>query len=273
MKYTYQTIQAKAKTVKSNIEKKYENGIDSEWCFYFGSLILAHKKDVTKKSIGKAPNQQGEHISRGISRDDYTQMAKDLVKFVNEKGRLPNFITYKGIKIAPHLLTGFFGKVVANNYPKTQSISRNWYVKPSKDSVFDYFCKVFGKVTTIDGALNKVINRGYGHYFDNVLTNKQTIDHLKNGGQKPNCTDACHVFWHIAKALGYDVVVEHVQCSGGDGHVRLKLRHKKHTGNAWIRRDPACVCSNNGKPVNAIWCDGARLIDTNPSWFFADIDK
>jgi hypothetical protein len=80
------------------------------------------------------------------------------------------------------------------------------------------------------------------------------------------------VFWHIAKALGYEVKCMHVQCSTG-GHVRLKLKHSKHTGGNWINRDPACVLSANGKPLTAIWCENAPLNATNPSWFLANVNR
>jgi len=34
----------------------------------------------------------------------------------------------------------------------------------------------------------------------------------------------------------------HVKCRvSGTGHIRLRLRHKKHTGGNWINRDPAAV--------------------------------
>ena len=275
MKYTYQTIQAKAKTVKSNIEKKYENGIDSEWCYYFAKLIIAPKKDVTKRTIGEAPNQQGEHISRGISKGDYTKIAKNLVSFVENKGRLPNYVEYKGIKIAPHLLTGFFAKCLANNYPATQNINRKWYTKPEEqhNEVYDYFVKVFGKFdNTIDGALSKVDGKGYAYYYDDVYSNKQSIDRLKKG-QGINCTDSCHVFYNIMLQLikfGKYKKVEclHVMCSSG-GHVKLRITMNDGTK---IIRDPACAISDNGKGIRCVWCTNTPIA-VNPSWFMANLNR
>lgn len=47
------------------------------------------------------------------------------------------------------------------------------------------------------------------------------------------------VYYRIAKSLGYDVQFVHVRCRvSGTGHIRLRLRHKKHTGGKWINRDP-----------------------------------
>ena len=275
MKYTYQTVLAKAKTVKKNIEKEYKNGVDSEWSYYFAKLIVTPKKDVTKISIKDAPNQQGEHISRGISKADYTKIAKDLVSFVEKKGRLPNYVEYKGIKIAPHLLTGFFAKCLANNYPSTQNINRKWYTKPDEthNEVYDYFVKVFGKFdNTIDGALSKVDGRGYSYYYDDVYSNKQSIDRLKKG-QGINCTDSCHVFYNIMLQLikfGKYKKVEclHVMCSSG-GHVKLRITMNDGTK---IIRDPACAISDNGKGIRCVWCTNTPIA-VNPSWFMQNLSR
>jgi hypothetical protein len=145
-------------------------------------------------------------------------------------------------------------------------------VKTNK--VYELFVKTFGKLTDFDSALKKIENRGYGHYYNGKLTNKQTITNLKKkGAQKPNCTDSCQMMWWIAKALGYDVKLIHVKCSSGEGHVFLKLRHKKNTENTWITRDPACVISNNGKGIRCVWCKNGKVIDTNPSWFMETLRK
>ena len=62
-------------------------------------------------------------------------------------------------------------------------------VKTNK--VYELFVKTFGKLTDFDSALKKIENRGYGHYYNGKLTNKQTITNLKKkGAQKPNCTDS-----------------------------------------------------------------------------------
>ena len=164
-------------------------------------------------------------------------------------------------------------------YPETVTINTNILKTSnstkvvSKDKVFNYFVETFGQVSTIDGALLKIKDKGYGHYFNNYLTNKQVIHNLKNGGQKPNCVDASQMIWHIAKALGYEVRALHVLCAGsGEGHIRLQLKHNKHTGGKWINRDPACVVSNNGKSVSCVWCGGGKLLATNPAWFMESLN-
>lgn len=288
------TLAKIAKEVKTSVEKnkkipsKTDAGIGytyPEYAYVLAKAIITPGRDVGHKSnVGKAPNPTGTTISRTIKKTDYVGLAKNLVSYIDKNGRLPNYLTYGGYKIRPRVYIDAFARIVNFYYEKksmpayvnvnskafteeTKTASTN----TSKDEVFAYFVKKFGDVSTIDGALKKVQARGYGYYYDDVYSNKTAIDRMysKSG---INCTDSCQVFWHIAKALGYDVHCLHVQCSTG-GHVRLKLRHSKHTEGSWIHRDPACVLSDNGKPINAIWCSNAPLNATDPSWFMANVNR
>ena len=270
-KYTYKEIVNKAKEIKKNIEKSYKNGADSDWSYYLGKAILKPKTDVTKISIKDAKNQQGEAISRGISKADYTALAKRYVAYVEKHKQLPNYIEYKGIKIAPHLLTGFFAKVVANNYPKTQNINRKWYTKPTETdtTVYDYFSKKTGtKYKTIDEFL-KYISGHYHYlkYFDDKESNKEVID--KKAG---NCVDLLQMTINWAKAKGYECKCIHVKCRvSGTGHVFGKFRHKTNTGNKWITRDPAAVC--DGNDIHKVWCEDGYVQAENPSWFNQNLNR
>lgn len=212
-----------------------------------------NRKPNTVTVAGK-PINWSEYVK--ISQITAKQSAVD--KFRKENGRTPNYVTITELQLPYKVYNALFEKATV--------------IKTDGDSTFDYFTKIFGKVGTIDEALGKVKDKGYGHYFNDLLSNKQVIDYIK-AGKGVNCTDSCQMFWHIAKQLGYDVKCIHVKCKGGDGHVRLQLRHSKHTGGNWINRDPACVLSNNGKAVTAIWCSDGKIIDTNPAWFMETLNK
>lgn len=283
-KYTYKEIVNKAKNCKNNVKKEYKLGINAKWCYYIASAILTPKKDIPRININDAPNPTGSNISRQISKKDYLDVCKRLVEYVkkDKKHRLPNYITYKGLKIRPRLLTEVLSRILVyydthGKLPSEAEINSKVFTKPTEhtNKVLEYFIKKFGKVSTIDGALGKVNGKGYGYYYDDHKTNKQTIDAMANNthSDDPNCTDSCHVFYNIAKGLGYDVHCIHVKCSGGDGHVRLKLRHKKHTDNQWIYRDPACVISDNGKSVGCNWCMDGSVLATDPSWFMSNLNR
>lgn len=288
---TSKTVIAKmAKEVKEHVAKKYaippksQGHTYPEYTYLFAKTIVSPNKDYTKKTVQKPPSTSGDIISRTIKKSDYVKLAKNLITFIDKNGRLPNYITYGGYKIRTRVYIDAFARIVNwyythdNKMPNYVNMNSRAFTKPStssasQDAVFNYFVKKFGKVNSIDEALKKVKDRGYGYYYDDVYSNKTSIDRMysKSG---INCTDSCQVFWHIAKALGYKVQCMHVRCSGGDGHVRLKLKHAKHTNGNWIYRDPAAVLSNNGKPVTYNWCtNGYTLLATNPSWFLANVNR
>ena len=55
------------------------------------------------------------------------------------------------------------------------------------------------------------------------------------------------------------------------GHIRLRLKHKKHTSGNWINRDPAAVADTTDGNVRSIWCSDGYLIANDPSWIFTDL--
>ncbi|WP_296871332.1 hypothetical protein [uncultured Methanobrevibacter sp.] len=72
--------------------------------------------------------------------------------------------------------------------------------------------------------------------------------------------------------LSDDVQFVHVKCRvSGTGHIRLRLKHKKHTGGNWINRDPAAVADTTSGNVRSIWCEDGYLIAYDPSWIFTDL--
>ena len=139
--------------------------------------------------------------------------------------------------------------------------------KSYSQEILEYFESKFGEVTCIDDCLAAIQGNGYGYYYDDAYTNYTSINRMANGSGV-NCTDSCHVFWHLAVALGYRVEVLHIQCSGGDGHVRLELE-RESTGTGTFYRDPAAVL--DGYDINYNWCTNGYTIAVNPDWFFEDL--
>ena len=141
------------------------------------------------------------------------------------------------------------------------------------DSTMQLFTKTFdfaGK--TIDEALAIISKKKlYLKYFNSKKTDKQTITDAKNG-KGSNCVDWGQVYYRIAKSLGYDVQFVHVKCkTSGTGHIRLRLKHKTHTEDSWINRDPSAVADTTTGNVKAIWCSDGSVIAYDPSWIFTDL--
>ena len=277
----YKKIVKQAKQCRKNVRKEYALGMSTKWSYYFAKAIINGQKDVTKITFNKAPAPSGTHISRQISHKSYLEMAKYIVDFVEHKKRLPNFIEYGKYKIKPKLYTYLFARIVYYQYkkgklPKEVNVNNKAFIKPieTTNEVYNYFVDVFGKFdNTIDGALSKIAGNGYGYYYDDVYSNKTSIDRMKQG-KGVNCTDSCQVFYNIMLqliALKKYKKVEclHVQCSGGDGHVRLRITMNDGTK---IYRDPAAVLSNGN--VTSNWCiTNFTLLAVNPSWFLENLSR
>lgn len=248
--------------------------------------ILNNSTKISNTVINNAPAPVSEKLETTLTQKEYTPILKTTFNFIKKNKRNPNYIIIQKKKISPLVMLDILSRIadfkltnkrLPNTVKVTHKIVKKNTASPiqSKDTVFNYFIKIFGNVSTIDETLNKIKNKGYGHYFNDYLSNKQVIDNLKTSGkQKPNCTDIMQMLYHIGKALGYDVKIIHVKCAGsGEGHVFGKFRHSKHTGGKWIVRDGACVISDNGRPVTCVWCENGAVQAVNPSWFMENVNR
>lgn len=282
---TIKEINKIAKTVKDNVEKKQKlptiAGYNyAEYGYLLAKSVISPGKDITKIKVKTAPNPTGTNISRSIDKPDYIKLAKNFVNFVNNNKQAPNFSYFGSYKIRPKLLIYSFAKIVVyyeqhKALPNYCNFNSKIFVKEqpvSNDEIFNYFVKTFGNVKTIDEAFNKIKERGYAYYYDDIYNNKNSIDRIK-ANRGVNCTDSCQVFWHIGKALGYEVRCIHVKCQGGDGHVRLQFKHKTNTGGKWVNRDPAAILAVNGQPLTYIWCGNGTQLAINPNWFLANVNR
>lgn len=194
-------------------------------------------------SLDFLPNYVMLKNSTKIDKAEYVDMAIRTEAYIRSNGRLPA-IVYRMSKLPDY-----------------------------SDSTMKLFIKTFNyKGNTIDEALAIIAKKKlYSKYFDSQKTDKKTINDAK-AGKGSNCVDWGQVYYRIAKSLGYDVQFVHVKCRvSGTGHIRLRLRHKKHTGGNWINRDPAAVADTTSGNVRVIWCEDGYLIAYDPSWIFTDL--
>ena len=274
MTYTYKTIVTKSKEIKKNVETDYKLGVTAKWSYYIAKAILTPNKDVKKFTFNKASHPTGTHLSRQITKDDYLNMAKRLVDYVERKRALPNYITYKSYKVRTRLYTYMFAKILVyynqhGQLPKYVDINSKAFTKPTEtgNEVYDYFVKKTGlKPKMIDDVCDWVKNKvEYEFYFDDHKSNKEVID-SKSG----NCTDLLQFLINIAEALGYKWEVYHVKCNkSGTGHVYGRF---KKSGD-WFVRDIACIADESRY---CVWCEagnGGTLIAKNPVWFLANLNR
>lgn len=129
-KISYKTILKKAETCHTNVKKKYKNGISSKWGYYICKSILNPGKDITKISIGDAPNPEGDKINKTVKKNDYLKIIKKYVQFIEHEKRLPNWVAIGGTKVSPRLFTAFVAFILYKKLPKTQAIKSSIYSKP-----------------------------------------------------------------------------------------------------------------------------------------------
>ena len=279
MTYTYKEIVSKAKECKTNVEQNYKLTISTKWTYYICKAILNPKHDIEKIKFDKAPKPLGTYISRQINKNNYLKLAKATVKFIEKHKRLPNCIKWGAYKIRPSIYVYMFSRILVyyathSALPTYVDVNSKAYTKPveTKNEVYNYFVKVFGKIGSIDEALSKIQGRGYGYYYDDQYSNHDAIDRMKSG-KGVNCTDSCQVMFNILLQLiqlGKYKKVEclHVKCRGGDGHVRLRIALNDGSK---IYRDPASVL--DGSDITHNWCSNGTLIAIDPQWFKNNLNR
>lgn len=223
------------------------------------SIKLADLENIIKQ--GKTTGKEGlvcEYVECAIQDN-----SKSL-------GFLPNYVTRKtGDLIYKNEYVDMANRVNAYEITHCKSPAIVYRTTQPAGDTWTQFTNTFGKVGTIDEALGKVKGKGYKMYYNSEYSNQKAIERIKKG-LGINCTDSSQVFYRIGQHLGYSVQFVHVQCKSG-GHVRLRLKHSKHTGGKWINRDPAAVL--NGNSVTSIWCADGTVKAYDPAWIFTDLEK
>lgn len=119
--HTYKEIVKKAEECYNNVQNHHKLGMTDKWSYPFAQCILKPHTDFKKIKFNDNPNPKQDQISVTATKAEYLKLAKDLVKFVETKGRLPNYITFKNKKVAPRLLTYDFAKII-RRYNKTKKL-------------------------------------------------------------------------------------------------------------------------------------------------------
>ena len=232
--YNILTLKGNCKNIEKKAKKLGNN-----------KLVAIYTMDVIKdnKSLDFLPNYVTLKDGTQIDKAEYVDMAIRTESYIQANQRLPAIV---------------YRKSTLPDYT---------------DSTMKLFIKTFNyKGNTIDEALAIIAKKKlYSKYFDSQKTDKKTINDAK-AGKGSNCVDWGQVYYRIAKSLGYDVQFIHVRCRvSGTGHIRLRLKHKKHTGGNWINRDPAAVADTTSGNVKALWCEDGYVIAYDPSWVFTDL--
>ena len=286
-----QNFHKMCKDIKYHVEKYYELPISLTYdgktyyqleMAYAMSYGLFHlKQDFTIPNFNKFHDPNGKPINDNILLSEIQNQCKRVYNHILKNNEVPNrVLVYKQDKTTTYVDIRHWIYYIAKTIvyydtnlqlPRYTNYNSNQFVKPTpvksySEKVYDYFCDKLGTPLTIDGALEIVQDRGYGFYYDDHLTNFQTIDGLAGKGQKPNCTDIHQMAWHLGVVMGYDVRAKHVWCTTSNvGHVRLDF----NKGNGWFSRDFSAVA--DGECIECIWCKNGDFLAYNPNWFMSGL--
>ena len=302
-KVTSAIVYELAKTVKNNVEQKYDlprtvkyNNVEytyAELAYAFTYNINHLGATFDIPNVKLCSGWTGDPMAEEVLLSDYKDQAKRIVQYIVQHGQCPNYVTTVRSKkrASAKLFVYTFAKIVVfynqkkqlPNYCVYQTSVFTQTNKPSTgkvetpEEVLAYFEKVFGvTIKYIDDVMEILDGRGYAYYYDDMYSNKETIDRIK-AKKGVNCTDVTHIVHNIGLALinkykrYKKVETIHVRCSGGDGHVRSKFTN---TNGTIFYRDGACALSANGRGAYCNWCtSGYTLLATNPSWFMKDLNR
>ena len=277
--------------IKYYVEKNYDlptkltydgvNYFQLEMAYAMAYGLFHLKSDFTIPNFNKWSNLKGEAIDVDVKLDEIKEECKRVYNHIFNKGEAPSSVLVKADKnylISTKVWIYAVAKTVVyyntnRVLPKITRFSSNAFVKPAPQKsysqlIFDYFSSKFGKPTSIDDALEKIQGRGYGFYYDDHLTNYQTIDGLAGKGQKPNCTDIHQMAWHLGKVMNYDVRAKHIWCTTSNvGHIRMDFNR----GDGWFSRDFSAVA--DGECIECIWCSRGDFLAYNPNWFLSNLNR
>lgn len=276
--YKYKDIVANARTIKKQVESDYDFTLTPNWVYYFCKALIKPKTDINGFGIAKPSKPTGDHISRQIKKADYLDMCKRIVAYVEKNKRIPNYVTYKNIRVnirlwcyvSAYLLVHY----VDDKALKTAvNVNSKYFIKPTenKNTVFTKWINTF-KFTPkyIDDVCDYILKHfTYLFYYDDEKSNAEVIS-SKSG----NCTDLLQMLVNMAEALGYEWKVYHVSCNqSGTGHVYGMFRKAGVNNGNWFIRDIACIADESRY---CVWCEagnGGSLIAVNPSWFLSNLRR
>lgn len=106
----WKTVVANAKKIKNEVEKNGKlptiKGYNLGTLLYISCVAVTKPgKKVPDKKITNAPNGTGTSINKNLTRNEYTKIANNVIKWLgNNKNVSPNFSYYQDYKISNKLL-------------------------------------------------------------------------------------------------------------------------------------------------------------------------
>ena len=113
----WKNIIKNAEKIKKGIET--ENRLPTIEGYNYAELIYVFCKAVQSpnnpqayKKVAVAPNPTGNAIKNNLTKKEYITLTKNVVKFIDERDKCPNYVTYQKFHIRPRLLLYCLSKIL-----------------------------------------------------------------------------------------------------------------------------------------------------------------
>ena len=113
----WKSIVTNAETVMKGIKKtKKIPGVKgynyAELIYIFSKAVQNPNKDVADKKVSVAPNPSGNTINKNLTKKEYLELAKNTVKWIDDRGVAPNYNVYQKYHVRPRLLLYCLCKII-----------------------------------------------------------------------------------------------------------------------------------------------------------------
>lgn len=276
-----------AKNVKNTVDKKKklpgkaQSRDVGEYAYLLSRAVIYYNNTIKTVSVKEAPKPTRDTIDKTYKKAQYTYIANELNRFISQKGRLPNYVEYRGTKINIELCIYCFAKIVLfyndkKRLPNTCLFDSSVFsTKKSKYSTKGgKVCKKLMNIGKCDINNYKDVYKAmskftYDYYYNDKQTQAQTISKKKG-----NCVDLNQVeraaLLELYKEDKIQIVRGLVKCNDGKeyGHVwcRIKVSSK------WVNIDASAAAK--GKALGNVICSKIiEITNVNPSWLISDDAK
>ena len=218
-----------------------------------------------------------------MSLSQYLEMWNRIIKWQNDNNttRLPNYVDVGDMNVGVNPIykdtyMDMYNRVVAyqgshgGEMPQVIGIegsaSNTEPVTPT-GSIKSKLEAGLGSFNNFTQFWQKILGRGYSHYYNDIYTLDQEIDRLiKKTGL--NCTDSMQLCYALGTEMGYEMKYVQVQCNEG-GHIRGQIKGKEFGD--WTRIDPAAAIDLNSQyPIGKVWCDYDNAHVDTDNWLVVD---
>ena len=216
-----------------NIKNENELAHSYKWAYYFACSLINPKKNIKSLKFNKASKPQGHEFKKSIPTNFIVNWSKQLIQYVQTKKKMPSYMVYRNIHIAPPIYCYLLAYCVVYQsktgvLPNSVTVDTAWFKSKKK----------YGHATK-HGCDNMGQNNGYYcgcHGIQEVIRNltgivvpQSTIASWAGTTEDGTCHEGLNTaIWAFNKKYGYNLSVEWFNFSDLGWEGILKILNSKN---------------------------------------------